>query len=232
MPSPEGKIPGAPEPREGKCGAKLKGFSNPDDERYQRYCDQAAGAGTPHKGTGACRFHGGSVRSHIVKAEREKVRAEATRLQQMLGTPATMRDPYVELWELTAKVIQWMHIAETLMAELEDYTPTTDRAGIEHSRELIIQWERAVVTARDTLVQIAKLDLSKRLLQIKQDQADILATAINAMITSPELNLADDQVDLARAIFAKKLEPVRGLLELHWLPDIEEVEVFEAEILR
>ena len=231
MPSPEGKIPGSSEPKEGKCGARLKGHGNPEDERYGRYCDQPAGFGTSHKGQGTCKFHGGSVRTHIVKAERIKVREEATRLQQMLGAPATMRDPYVELWDLTAKVVQWMEIAETLMAELEDYHPTTDRAGIEHTKELIAQWERAVVMARDTLVQIAKLDLSKKLLQIKQDQADLIAGAINGMITSPELNMTDDQVDLARLIFARKLEPVKGALELHWLPEIEEVEAFEAEIL-
>ena len=231
MPSPEGKIPGSPEPREGKCGAKLRGHNKPEDERFGRYCDQVAGYGTSHVGHGACKFHGGSTPSSIVAAERVKVKQEATRLQQLLGTPATMQDPYVELWKLTAKVVQWMEIAELLMSELESADPVTDRAGIEHSKELIVQWERAVIMARDTLVQIAKLDLSKKLLQIKQDQADIIATAINAMITSPELNMTDDQVDLARLIFAKKIEPVKGALELNWLPSVEEVEIFEAEIL-
>lgn len=226
----EEKPPGSASKEEGKCGARLHGHNDPLDPRYQRFCSQPAGFGTPHKGTGACRYHGGSVRSHIVKAERVKVKQEVTRLQQELGEPATLRDPYVELWELTAKVKQFSDVAEEYMKELEDINPHQDRAGMEHTREIILMWERAIERTRDTLLAIAKLDLKRRLVELEEDQASLLVEAINSVIRSPEVNMTDAQIELAQGLLRDGLTAILPALKPRGMPDLEE-DIFEGVLV-
>ena len=223
--------PGSEEPLLGKCGAQLRKFNDPEDERYHRYCIRPAGWGTPHPGIGTCKLHGGSTPQAIRKAGRVMAEKEATRLGKMLGEERKMEDPAVELWRLAETAIKWMEICETLVGEMEEYEPTLDRQGIEHSRALIEQWQTAAISCRDTLLSIAKLDISKRLLKIRQDQADLLMEIINASLTAPELGLEDEVIAAFRRTFRDKFEPVSGCLELHWLPDTESVEEVEAELL-
>ena len=49
------------------CGGKLRGGR-------QGQCRQPAGAGTPHKGIGRCKLHGGNTKNHIINAERQIAR--------------------------------------------------------------------------------------------------------------------------------------------------------------
>ena len=234
MPSPEGKVPGSPEPREGKCGARLKGHNDPLDPRFGRYCDQPEGFGTSHVGRGACKFHGGSVPSHLVKAARQEVQEEATRLQQELGEPASLRDPAVELWDLTAKIVQWSQIAERKMAELDEMDPSVDRAGIEHTREVIAMWERAIERSRDTLLSMMKLDLRRRVVELQEEQGALIGAVILSVIENAQLGLTDDQIEIGRRLLGEKLSPLLPQLKPAGVPDIDfiDAKVLELEQVR
>jgi hypothetical protein len=223
------KLPGSPTPEEGNCGGMLH-VKGDDDPRRGRFCTRPAGWGTTHAGIGKCKLHGGGAPNHIKHAEKIKVKKEVTRLQEMLGKPTSLKDPYVELWDLTAEVKQWYEISRDLMSELEDVNPNQDRTGVEHTRELIAMFERAQLMLRDTLLAIAKLDLARRLVDLEEAQAFAIGRAVLGVTDSPELGLTDDQLDIAHRLLGSALKDLAPVLRDKGMPNWDEVETITAEI--
>src|ERR1035437_712807 len=212
------KRPGSAEPLPNKCGSHLKS-TGPDDPRDGRFCTRPAGWGTPHVGSGTCKMHLGCVTTHVRSAERKEVEKVVTRLQEELGTPTPLRDPYLELWDLTAKIKQWSDIAETHMAELNEMS-AFDIKGTEQIRAAIELYERAIERTRDTLGLIIKLDLKRRLVELEEQQGALIASVIMGVIEAPELHLDDDQVEMARMLMGRGFDGVSDRLRIPGMPEM------------
>jgi hypothetical protein len=76
------------------CGVK---------KRSGGHCNMAAGWGTPHPGIGKCKFHGGSVPSHVKAAAKEEYRL-------LLGTPMEINPLDAIIWciKIRAGEVQWL----------------------------------------------------------------------------------------------------------------------------
>ena len=227
---------GSPEPVEGRCGALLHS-NGPDDPRTGRYCLRWKGHGTPHKGVGNCKYHGGSTRNHIVKAERQIVEAEVRTIAEQMGEPATVGDPYVELYRLTGKIKQWEIIATAKMAELQDLT-ITDRQGVERARAMVEIWERAVDRASSTYINLTKLGLMQHKAQLEADHARLLHKIVTSVIEDHTLALTDAQLATAKRLLNAAIIAAGSRLDLSWLPaDMgdpmgeDEDEIFDAVVV-
>ena len=208
---------GSAEPMPGRCAAKLHA-SGPEDPRYGRYCLRTLGYGTSHKGSGRCKFHGGSSGTHIIKAERESVQAELVTLAEQMGTPVPVGDPYVELFKLTGVIKQWELVARKKMSELEDLT-TTDRQGVERARALVEIWERAADRAATTYINLTKLGLMQHKAQLEEDHAKLLFHIVTSVIEDHRVGMTDTQLAVARPLLAKAIKDAGTKLNLSWLPD-------------
>ena len=85
------------------CGAD-KGF---EDGVHKGFCQRTAGQLTPHMGSGACRWHGGTAPNHVVRGERvaaeraaEQVRHELLALDEISEADIAGVDPRVEVLKL------------------------------------------------------------------------------------------------------------------------------------
>lgn len=76
------------------CGAK---------KRIGGHCNMVAGWGTPHPGIGKCKFHGGSVPSHVKAAAKAEYRL-------LLGTPMEINPLDAIIWciKIRAGEVQWL----------------------------------------------------------------------------------------------------------------------------
>jgi len=219
---PDDKLPGVPESLPGKCGAKLR------DKRLRelgivRYCNKTAGMGTNHFGEGTCKWHLGNSANHAKTAVRTKLQKELTSLSERLGEAPPIGPPEVEAWILASKMKQWSIMLEQKLDELNDVLETTDKAGVEHTRALIEVLERGWERFQSALEFMLKHDLQKRVVELEERQAQLIGAAFMAIILSGELRLTEAQVDLARSLFATRMQELGPAIEPTWAAGILDV---------
>src|SRR5690349_4926946 len=83
------------------CGGKRRG------EGAGKLCTRPAGWGTDHAGTGKCKLHGGSTKSHTVAGQK----ALAEQAVKAFGLPREVdpRDALLEEVHRTAGAVAWLH---------------------------------------------------------------------------------------------------------------------------
>lgn len=223
------KLAGTAEPNPEKCGSRLTKPKSNWPTGMVRYCGNVKGMGTTHLGIGRCKFHLGSVKTHIRSAERVKVASTLKEISESLGVPTPLRDPYIELWDLAAKVLQWGGILESKMAELQSLA-VTDISGVEHSREVIALWERAIDRSVDTLLKMSKLELRKKVIEIQQNHAEAVSDLMNSVVEDERMELTDDQTETFRFLMREKFPQVADRLVMKDIPIIPTLEIEGTEI--
>jgi hypothetical protein len=223
------KMAGSAEPQPDKCASRLTKPKPNWPAGMVRYCTLEKGHGTSHKGIGTCKFHLGSVRTHVRAAERVKVAATLEEISKSLGTPAPLRDPYIELWDLVATSVQWKKILEAKMAELTSLQ-VTDISGQEHSREIIALWERASDRTGDFLLKMTKIDLRRKVMEIQSEHGQAISELMNAVRDDDRLQLTDEQIKTFNDVFREKFPQVEDRLFLRDIPEIPMLELEGEEM--
>jgi len=201
---PDQKIPGSAKPIEGKCGARLRS-KELKELGITRYCGKKMGMGTSHLGEGRCKWHGGSTPTHVKGAVQVQMKREFATLTERLGEPEPIRPPEVEAFVLAGKMKQWSLLLEEKLEELNGILEITDKTGIEHTRALIEVLERAWERYQKSLEFLLKFDLQKRIVALEEQQANLIGSAFMAVILNRELNLKENQIDIARNLFARSI---------------------------
>jgi hypothetical protein len=223
---PETKMPGTEEPEDGTCGARLRS-KELKELGIIRYCGNKAGKGTTHLGTGTCKFHGGSTPQSTKNAVQVQAQKEMVKLSEQLGEAPGIGNPEIEAYQLASKMKQWTLILEHKMDELNDILATVDDAGVEHVRALVEILERAWERYKSALEFMLKYDLRKRVLELEEHQARLVGQAFMAIILNQSMKLDEDQIDLARNLFAKQMEDLGAKLEPSWAAGV----TIDAEVI-
>ena len=224
---PDKKLPGTEQPTDGACGARLRS-QELKELGLTRYCGNRAGKGTEHLGSGNCKFHGGSTPAGNKSAVKQEAEREIQLLSQRLGEAPGIGNPEIEAYQLASKMKQWTLILEEKMDELNDILATVDDGGVEHVRAVVEILERAWERYKSALEFMLKYDLRKRVLELEEHQARLVGQAFMAIILNQAMKLDEDQIDLARSLFAKQMAELGPALEPTWAVgvtiDAEEVE--------
>ena len=216
---PDKKLPGTEQPEDGACGAKLRS-KELKELGIIRYCGNKAGKGTEHLGSGTCKFHGGSTPNGHKSAIRKSAEVEFKQLSERLGESPGIGNPEVEAYQLAAKMKQWTLIIENKMDELNDILATTDEGGVEHVRAMVEILERAWERYKSALEFLLKFDLRKKVIALEEQQARLVAQTFMAIILAPSLQLEEQQIDVARQMFADKMMELGPALEPSWAKGI------------
>lgn len=212
---PDKKIPGTEHPEDGCCGARLRS-KEVKELGITRYCGNRAGKGTEHLGTGTCKFHLGATIKHSKGAIVAEAKKELAMLAKTLDDSPGIGNPEIEAWQLANKMKQWTLILENKMDELNGLIATVDEGGVEHVRALIEVLERAWERYQAALEFMLKHDLRKRVLELEEHQAQLVGKAFMAIILNQSMKLDEDQIDLARSLFAKQMMELGAELEPTW----------------
>lgn len=224
---PDQKIPGTEEPLDGNCGSRLRS-KDLRELGIVRYCGNKAGKGTDHIGFGTCRHHLGTSAKHKKNAVVAESKKELAMLASTLEDSPNIDNPEIEAWKLATKMKQWTLILENKMDELNGMIATTDDAGVEHVRALIEVLERAWERYQSALEFMMKFDLRKRVLELEEHQARLVGQAFMAIILNQSMQLDEDQIDLARTLFAKQMTEMGAELEPSWAVGV----TIDAEIVQ
>jgi hypothetical protein len=155
-------------------------------------------------GLSVCRFHGSrSPRAQAKKLERA-TEAKALVLLENLSDDdhQPVVNPVVELSKLAAEVLYFKDVFRDEVAKLQTLE-TYDATGAEEVRAIIRLYERAVDRSQRLLVEMSRLDLDARLVRLDELQADLMFTAVIAVLN--ELGLDREQVSKARELLGAKL---------------------------
>lgn len=218
------KMAGSAEPNPEKCASRLTKPKSNWPPGTVRYCLLAKGQGTSHPGIGRCRYHLGSVRTHVRSAERVKVATTLKEISEQLGIPTPLRDPNIELLDLVSKTVQWMKILESKMSELSSLQ-VTDVSGQEHSREVIALWERAIDRAGEFLVKMTKLNLSERIIAIQEEHAKPLGDLLCSIRDDERVQLTDGQVESFNLVMQDKFPQYEPYLRMAGMPELPVLEL-------
>ena len=118
---------------------------------------------------------------------------------------------------------QWSLILEEKMNELNGSLEVTDKAGIEHTRALIEIMERAWERFQSALEFMMKYDLRKRVIELEEHQAQLVGAAFMAIILSSDMKLSENQINMARAMFAEKMSEMGPEIEPSWAHNIIDI---------
>lgn len=180
-----------------KCGGKRRG---PDSEG--KTCTRPAGWGTDHAGTGRCKLHGGSTRSHKIAGQVAK--AEQAVVTFGLPREVDPRDALLEEVYRAAGAVDWLHQQVRALdpddviwgkSEVVDKTagefPGTDTT---HRADVNV-WVQLWQKERAHLVKVAKEAISagieERKVRLAEQQGALLAGVIKNILG--DLNLSPEQ---------------------------------------
>lgn len=151
-------------------------------------CDNWAGAATDHLGTGTCKWHLGTARTHNGKKQAE---AQASKFLRDHGvTP--IDDPIQSLQELTAKVTAFYEFVNAYVENLD----VDQWAGKEaQMSEYVKLLERAQDRAQKFLAEWVRLGLEERLVKLSERQAEAIGRVIDGVLNA----LGLDEATLAKA---------------------------------
>lgn len=176
--SPDDKAMTVPSRRGGHdgkplCGAKTRGDGT---------CTQVAGWGTDHLHFGPCKLHGGRTPTVSRGAERQRVEAEARILFDKIAPDVIPVDNPLEAYaQFAGRVMAWLALMDSLLDDLD--APRYRGATAEQVRGEVQLFERAMGLANTVLGTYAKLNIDERLARVTEKQADVVLSAIDAMLS-------------------------------------------------
>jgi hypothetical protein len=143
------------------CGAKKR--------QGEGTCARPAGWGTSHPGVGRCKLHGGSTQSHDAAAQTQQAETVVRKLWAGLEDASPVKDPVDALGRLAGALEQLVDEAGARVTDLKNV------AGGEHLTQLraeVVLFERALGHLRQLLVDMARLGIASRAVEVQQGQAD------------------------------------------------------------
>ncbi|GGM27008.1 hypothetical protein GCM10011608_09780 [Micromonospora sonchi] len=194
-----------------KCGGKRRG------EGAGKLCTRPAGWGTDHPGTGRCKMHGGSTKSHKVAGQK----ALAEQAVKTFGLPREIdpRDALLEEVHRTAGAVAWLH--EQVQALTPDQvvwgkTEEVDKQAGEfpgvdtkHAAEVNV-WVQLWRAERAHLVKVCEkaigAGLEERRVRLAEQQGAMLAGVIKAILG--DLDLSPEQQTKAATVVPFRLRAV------------------------
>lgn len=195
-------IPVTPENRRHKgpvCGAERRHHATSTNEGGP--CMKPAGWGTDHVGVGACKWHGGAVTTHGIKAMKEEVMRKAV----MYGAPKNITPDAAIIQELerTAGHIDWLSNIIASMEDKKELMRLTQVGVMKDPFLTLYQQER------EHLVKVSKvakdMGIEERRVRLAEDQGKLIAMVLMNFIRDPELKLTPQQQTVAKLALRKHL---------------------------
>lgn len=165
------------------CGAR---------KRNGEACRAFAGQGTDHPGVNYCKYHGGSTRTHRIRAVRQEAQARMIEL----GSPVTI-DPGDAL-------LQMLYVSYGHVAWISEAMKNADLADFEErvlSHVYADERDRVHRLAKDTLA----LGIAARQVRLAEMYGDALATLLRGVFDDPDLALTPAQRDALGAVVRRHL---------------------------
>lgn len=166
---------------DGRCNARRKDGTG--------LCRRPAGAGTPHRGVGRCKLHGGSTPAHVAKAEVEiaSQRAAAAVKRFGLGRPVA---PEIALLQELARTQAHLDWLERWLADNEN---AADLDPKDQRRIKFNAHRRLWTEERTHLVHVARVTLdagvAERRVRLAEEQGHQVAAALRGILA--DLGVAD-----------------------------------------
>lgn len=180
--------------------------------RQARKCTARRSDGTPCgayaiRGAEVCRAHGGSSPAVTAAAADRVLDERANRaLARLDAEPCD--DPLAALAEVAGQVLAWKDSMAEQLDRLEELRYSATGAGTEQLRAEVALYERAMDRAVKVLGVIAHLDIDNRLARISEQQADVVARAVQAGLD--HAGVTGTPAAEARAVVARHLRSVAG----------------------
>lgn len=196
-----------------KCGGKRRG------EGAGKLCTRPAGWGTDHPGTGRCKLHGGSTKSHVIASQR----ALAEKAVATFGLPREIdpRDALLEEVYRTAGAVDWLQQqVQALAAEdvVWGKTEEVDKQagefpGVDTRRAAEVNlWVQLWQRERAHLVRVSKeaigAGLEERRVRLAEQQGAMLAGVIKAILG--DLDLSPEQQAKVATVVPMRLRAISG----------------------
>jgi hypothetical protein len=178
------------------CGSRLR--------QKEGSCRKPAGWGTSHVGYGACRLHGGNTSTQVTGAQRRQVEDGARRVLAGLGIAEPVANPLLALQQLAGEILALKDALRGMVEQLKSVRYGAE--GGEQIRGEVILYERALDRCTRILVDIARLGIDERLARISEQQGELVAHAIGAILN--DLNLTAEQRALVPSIVPKHLRAI------------------------
>jgi len=185
---------GEPVPNRHSTGVRTAGVATACDYLRQNgeRCKQPSGAGTQHKGFGACRHHGGNSPAHNVSAARMAVRQMA---QELCVDPVTA---LLSTVHQTAGMVQWVR------NQIETFEGNDDPETFALELGLLAE---LYDKERNNLAKFSKMaidaGIAERQVQLAEATAQVLVHAIRGVLGG--LTLTDEQMALAPGLIRTHL---------------------------
>ena len=196
--------PGAP-----KCGAQRRHEAG--------ICRRPAGAGTSHRGTGRCSWHGGCAPSGEKAAAQEEAYEQARRQLARLNVPP-VSDPVLALRKLGGQAQWWNETcAENLNRLRAEELRYPSSVRIEQIRAEVQLYTDSMRICHQVLTSLAKIDLDTWAQMLEERKAQLIVGALNAALTRPEL-----PPELSRAVTLDFASRLRGISRAEAAREAEE----------
>lgn len=190
------------------------GAGDHDTDGSSRYCDgplrhregtctRPAGWGTPHPGIGRCKLHGGSTPSHVKAAQKVAAEVVLRKVWNLDAAPVT--DSVGALQRLAGRLEA---AVDAIGAELAVGEPCEccGRGGVELDGVNASAWIRAVRESRTALVEMERLGIASRGLEINEKLAGELSSVIRRVLDRLQLN--EKQLVLVPVVVPEELRRV------------------------
>lgn len=173
----------------------------------------------PMAGQRVCRMHGGKAPQNIAAAEERVVTAAADatlrKLWVGLDNAQPVKDPVAAMERLAGSLEQLVEAAGERVSALQHL------AGGEHLTQLraeVVLLERALGHLRALLVDMARLGLAERQVELQQEQAQLVTSAfLGALGLLPDL-LPGERSAVIQAFLSGLGRGPDGVLELEGAP--------------
>jgi hypothetical protein len=148
-------------------------------------------------------------------------------LAELWDEPVGLDPVPVEAARLVLKMKKTMLVLEQLAIELNQLE-AEDNHGRLQARPIMEMWERSQERFADIMKFALKYDLSERRLQLQEQQAKDVGTAILRVVMDPTLQLTDDQLDKIRMNLASEMALLSDTLKPDWMKD--EFDVVDVDV--
>lgn len=160
------------------CGGQLR--------QRDGTCTQAAGWGTSHPGVGRCKLHGGSTSTHVAAAQR--VRAEETVRRLVWDSDAPpVTDPVAALQSFAGRLERAADVLGALLV-VGDVCEHCGRGDVALDSAHAVAWSRVLRELRQALVEMERLGIASRGLEITEQLAGELVSAVRRILDRLELD--------------------------------------------
>lgn len=172
----------------------------------------------PAKNATVCRFHGGKAPQ--VRAAGKVREVEAAARAELAHrhpdrTELAVADPLGELARVAGEIVAFKDYLRARVADLEDtltywsertYDDGTElhTTAVENVRAVVAAYERALDRTAKVLATMVKLDLQGRLVALREEQADMLVSAIREGLGEVDMGMTVRKA--AESAIAAKLD--------------------------